>query len=84
MSCQNKLAQRLEASEDNIIMQLLKVGHVFVYILGLRMVDVVCTFPEVGDRKFMKTHHISGEMPLNRDVSLGISGGRLPETCKER
>ena len=44
-------------------MQPIKVGHVFVYILGLRMVSVAVTFPEVGDRKCMKTCANSGETP---------------------
>ena len=45
------------------------VDHVFDYILGLRMVDVVCIFPDVGDQKFMKTHPISVETPLKWGVS---------------
>ena len=65
-------------------MHLLKVGHVFVYILGLLMViDGVCTFPEVGDRKFMKTCPNSGETSLKWGVSSGTSESRLPGTCKE-
>ena len=54
-------------------MQSLKVGHVFVFISGQMMVDIVC-FPEVGDRKFMKTKPYFREMPLKSGVFSGTSG----------
>ena len=65
-------------------MQPLKVVPFFVYILGLSMVDVVCTFPEVGDQKFMKTRPISGETPQKWGVFSETSGGQLLERCKQR
>ena len=81
-------------------MQPLKVGHVFVYILGLRMMllfrfcnkgnhfldpicCVVCTFPEVGNLKFMKTRPISGETPIKWWASSGTSGSDFWEHAKK-
>ena len=63
-------------------MQPLKIDHIFVYILGLRMVDVVCTFPEFGDQKFMKTHPILRETPLNGVCVQSLPGADFRERAK--